>query len=308
MNNFWITNNLSRTSICALICTSLVVITQIKESNQLIINSINVPPLLREGEADYVILDCDYDLENISSNGLAVKWYFNDDNVEYQWIYGNEPQADPSASHIDLGYKASDDPYTMYRAMKLNNPTINLTGNYRCAVFTYQDEQIADANMIVYSTEEKFDLKSRKKIIEGKEGVEFTCFAEGLYPQPTMDIYINDVIVNDTIKPDLTMRNDSKYDIMMQVVAKNEDLPDEALVKCSLSIPTANYTIPRELIYMSGTPTSTPSVTTNLLRKMEIQAINSSEPDTDNGGGTASKPLLSLTLVFITLFTNICYH
>lgn len=48
------------------------------------------------------------------------------------------------------------------------------------------------------------------------------------------------------------MRNDSKYDIMMQVVAKNEDLPDEALVKCSLSIPTANYTIPRELIYMSG--------------------------------------------------------
>lgn len=122
----------------------------VTESNQLIINSINVPPLLREGEADYVILDCDYDLENISSNGLAVKWYFNDDNVEYQWIYGNEPQADPSASHIDLGYKASDDPYTMYRAMKLNNPTINLTGNYRCAVFTYQDEQIADANMIVY--------------------------------------------------------------------------------------------------------------------------------------------------------------
>lgn len=120
------------------------------ESTQLIIKSINVPPLVKAGEVDYVILDCDYDLENISSAGLVVKWYFNYDNVEYQWIYGQEPQTDPASSHIDLGYKASDDPYTMYRAMKLNNPTINLTGDYRCAVFTFEDEDIADASMIVY--------------------------------------------------------------------------------------------------------------------------------------------------------------
>ncbi|XP_074098407.1 uncharacterized protein LOC141527052 isoform X1 [Cotesia typhae] len=291
------------------ILTSFLLITQLQESNQLVIKSISVPELLREGETDYVILDCDYDLENISSDGLVVKWYFNDDNVEYQWIYGHEPQADPSASHIDVGYKASDNPYTMYRAMKLNNPTINLTGDYRCAVFTYQDEEIADASMIVYSIEEKFDFKYRKKIIDGKEGVELTCFAEGLYPQPTMDIFVNDIIVNETINSDLTMRNDSKYDIMMQVVAKNEDLPNEALVKCSLSIPKANYTIPRELIYIPGTPTSTPSVTTNLLRKMEIQAINSSEPDNTDNGGTASKPFYSLTFVFIiTILTNFCHH
>ncbi|XP_044590193.1 uncharacterized protein LOC123268856 isoform X3 [Cotesia glomerata] len=276
MNKYILYNYFIRTFIWGFILTTFLLIIQIQESNQLVIKSISVPELLREGETDYVILDCDYDLENISSDGLVVKWYFNDDNVEYQWIYGHEPQADPSASHIDLGYKASDDPYTMYRAMKLNNPTINLTGDYRCAVFTYQDEEIADASMIVYSTEEKFDLKYRKKIIDGKEGVELTCFAEGLYPQPTMDIYVNDIIVNETITSDLTMRNDSKYDIMMQVVAKNENLPNEALVKCSLSIPKANYTIPRELIYIPG---------------------------------AASKPFYSLTFVFIiTILTNFCRH
>lgn len=105
---------------------------------------------MRAGELDYVILDCDYDLQNISTEGLVVKWFYNYDNVEYQWIYGSEPQADPSSSHIDVGFKVSDDPVTMYRAMKLNNPTINLTGDYRCAVFTFADEQIADASMTVY--------------------------------------------------------------------------------------------------------------------------------------------------------------
>ena len=35
----------------------------------------------------------------------------------------------------------------------------------------------------------------------------------------------------------------------------------------------------------AGTPTTTPSATTKLLRTMEIQALDSIEPDTDNGGG-----------------------
>ncbi|XP_034935266.1 uncharacterized protein [Chelonus insularis] len=251
MTRHWILNIL-HTFIYVFICTWPILFHQIQESTQLIIKSINVPPLVKAGEVDYVILDCDYDLQNVSSDGLVVKWYFNNDNVEYQWIYGHEPRADPSASHIDVGYKASDDPYTMYRAMKLNNPTINLTGDYSCAVFTYYDEEIAEASMIVYSTEEKFDLEHRKKIINGKEGMEVTCLAEGLYPQPTMDITVNDVPLNQTEKPDLIMREDGKYDIILQVAMKDEDLPndEEILVKCNLNIPRANYT--RELVYYAG--------------------------------------------------------
>ncbi|KAK0161913.1 hypothetical protein PV327_008314 [Microctonus hyperodae] len=252
MAKHWIPTTFFQTSVCAFIYICITLIGHVQESTQLIIKSMNVPPLVRAGEVDYVILDCDYDLQNISSDGLVVKWFFNYDNLDYQWIYGYEPQADPTASHIDLGYKASDDPYTMYRAMKLNNPSINLTGDYRCTVFTYEDEQIADASMIVYSVEEKFDLQYRKRIVDGKDGMEVTCFAEGLYPQPTIDISINDMTWNDTDKPDLTMRDDGKYNIMMRVAAKDEDLPSEALVKCNLAIPKANYSLPRQLTYYSG--------------------------------------------------------
>lgn len=42
----------------------------------------------------------------------------------------------------------------------------------------------------VTATEEKFELAYKKKIIDNKDGVEITCIAEGLYPQPTLDISV----------------------------------------------------------------------------------------------------------------------
>lgn len=106
---------------------------------------------MKASETDYVILDCDYDLENTSSKGLVVKWFFNNNEVAYQWIYGRSPLAgEPAAKYVDLLYKASDDPYTEYRAMKLNKPGIDLTGEYTCVISTFADERIANASMVVY--------------------------------------------------------------------------------------------------------------------------------------------------------------
>ena len=106
---------------------------------------------MRADDTDYVILDCDYDLENTPSKGLVVKWFFNTNEVAYQWIYGREPLAgDTARKYIDLKYKASDDPYTKYRAMKLNKPGIDLTGEYTCVISTFADEQSASASMVVY--------------------------------------------------------------------------------------------------------------------------------------------------------------
>lgn len=121
------------------------------ESWQLIIKSINIPAIVKVNNIDYIILDCDYDLENTSSKGLVVKWFFNTNQLVYQWIYGRHPLADePAAKYVDLTYKASDDPYTEYRAIKLNKPGIDLTGEYTCVISTFADERTANASMIVY--------------------------------------------------------------------------------------------------------------------------------------------------------------
>ncbi|XP_012058560.1 PREDICTED: uncharacterized protein LOC105621710 [Atta cephalotes] len=124
-----------------------------EESWQLIIKRINIPPTVKLNDTDYIILDCDYDLENTSSTGLVVKWFFNTNQVIYQWIYGRYPLADePAAKYVDLTYKASNDPYTEYRAIKLNKPGVDLTGIYTCVISTYADERMANASMIVYSS------------------------------------------------------------------------------------------------------------------------------------------------------------
>lgn len=119
-------------------------------SLQLVIKKVDIPSAVRVGE-EYVILDCDYDLENTSTKGLVVKWYLNGFDLVYQWIYGTVPAAiDPASKYIDLHYKASNDPNTMYRAMKLTRPDIDLTGNYTCLISTFEDETSTMRPMIVY--------------------------------------------------------------------------------------------------------------------------------------------------------------
>ena len=111
----------------------------------------NIPSTVKAKDTDYVILDCDYDLEDTPSNGLVVKWFFNANEVAYQWIYGRDPLAgDITRKYVDLKYKASDNPYTTYRAMKLNKPGIDLSGEYKCVISTFADEQSASASMLVY--------------------------------------------------------------------------------------------------------------------------------------------------------------
>lgn len=44
--------------------------------------------------------------------------------------------------------------------------------------------------IFVAATEKKFDFEYQKKSIDNRDGLEATCKAEGLYPQPTLDISV----------------------------------------------------------------------------------------------------------------------
>ncbi|XP_011314917.1 uncharacterized protein [Fopius arisanus] len=264
----------------------ILLVCRIKESTQqIVIEELKVPKVVKAGDNTSVILDCVYDLHNSSTRGLVVKWYVNDTILLYQWIYGLPPITDPTDEHIQCGYKATDDPTTMYRAMKINNLNIKHTGDYKCNVFSVADDVSRETSMIVYSPEETFDLKYEKNDDESGEVVEVTCIAGGLYPEPTLEISVNDIVFNRTEDFDAVRQDDGKYNITAVLIAENAHLQGETVIKCTLRIPNANYTNWRFLTYSSGTATSTPSVTTNLLRKMDIQVINNTEPNTDNGGG-----------------------
>lgn len=111
-----------------------------------------VPGAVLNG-TDHVVLDCVYRVKPEATRGLVVTWYFNNSpSPAYQWIPGEPPRSiGPLRSRILLGYEApTDDELAKYRALYIVRPTIELTGNYKCVVSTYSDEDFMIKKMTVY--------------------------------------------------------------------------------------------------------------------------------------------------------------
>lgn len=114
------------------------------------ITTVNIPKVVKAGTDQHVVLDCVYNMGNSPKTGLVIKWFVNQDLL-YQWIHGNMPTgSDEFQKYIDESYKASTDPDTMYRAVKLVRPGHELSGNVRCVISTQYDEADASRKMLVY--------------------------------------------------------------------------------------------------------------------------------------------------------------
>lgn len=127
----------------------------VSEVHSVSISSLKVPEAVRNGSESGAILDCLYTLnpKELSKNsGLVVKWFFNrSPNPVYQWIHNQKPQdAGILKGRLKLDYKASNNHSSMYRALYIIKPTIELSGEYKCLVSTYHDEDFSKKTMIVF--------------------------------------------------------------------------------------------------------------------------------------------------------------
>ncbi|VVC36559.1 Immunoglobulin subtype,Immunoglobulin-like domain,Immunoglobulin-like fold [Cinara cedri] len=115
------------------------------------LTELRVPSSVMASVKSGVVLDCLYTLRP-NSVGLVVAWYFNNSaRPVYQWIPGEKPLSMGVFRHrTNLDYKVSDHNETMHRALHIINPTIELSGDYRCVVSTYHDEDFMIKRMIVY--------------------------------------------------------------------------------------------------------------------------------------------------------------
>nr|CAD7433844.1 unnamed protein product [Timema monikensis] len=120
------------------------------------IAALRVPAAVRNASGSPAILDCEFTLrpdEFNSDSGLVVKWFFNNGPAPvYQWIPGQKPQElGILKGRLNVSHRASDNHATMHRALYIVNPTTELSGDYKCFVSTFGDEDFMTKRMVVFA-------------------------------------------------------------------------------------------------------------------------------------------------------------
>ncbi|XP_049828115.1 uncharacterized protein LOC126267190 isoform X1 [Schistocerca gregaria] len=237
------------------------------------ITDMRVPSEVRNGSTAAVVLDCEYSLrpeEQGADSGLVVKWFFNNSpEPVYQWIPGQKPQdLGILRGRLKLAHRASTSHASMHRALYIVRPTTELSGEYRCSVSTFKDEDFMTKKMIVYATEKSLRLQPYKPT---GDSVNVSCRAQGVFPEPKMVLYkysdgdpkpqpMQDVTVS-------TQRRDGGFDISAHKLLFDRDLPDSATFACELRVPSTRYSVRKSLVYYPGADNPLPMLDNGAWRR-----------------------------------------
>ncbi|KXJ82347.1 hypothetical protein RP20_CCG014225 [Aedes albopictus] len=82
-------------------------------------------------------MDCQYEIK-ANECGFVLKWYFNKKLI-YQWIPARNPVGmNQFKSELRTNYSMSDLANYKYRALVIQHPKLNHSGEYMCSVQTYE--------------------------------------------------------------------------------------------------------------------------------------------------------------------------
>ncbi|KAJ1528654.1 hypothetical protein ONE63_007049 [Megalurothrips usitatus] len=223
---------------------------------------LHVPPYVSNG-SHAAILDCEYSLgprESINASGLVVKWFFNDGPAPvYQWIPPQKPQElGLLRGRLDLSYQVTKSDASRHRALYIRNPTTDLSGEWKCLVSTFDDEDFMTKKMVVYAHEKHFELTQSRPGHE--ESVNITCRAQGLFPEPKMALLRggeddNSRLRRAAVLPGVavqTLARSGAYDIVATKLLDSEELSTPTILACELRVPHINYTRLKSLVYYPG--------------------------------------------------------
>ncbi|XP_049867922.1 uncharacterized protein LOC126368081 [Pectinophora gossypiella] len=236
------------------------------------IKRVEVPPLVEVG-TESVVLDCDFGTSSTPEAGLVMKWFFNGSSgLVYQWIPPLRPQViGLLKGKVDMNFRISEEPLQAYRAIKILNPTTDLSGNYTCVVSTFMEEDRQTRPMLVYSSGKKFHFYQEKKYVFL---VTLICTAEDLYPRPEMFILSKGQPLKQATT-EIKMDSWGLYTVSTTAVVHDDDVtsPWEEFV-CTLSLPPANYSTNRTTIYYPGLMPTAYIAAVEMEKHQERQANN----------------------------------
>merc|ERR1711953_571994 len=217
------------------------------------IRKMSVPSEVESGTVPHVILDWDYDLAASESNQVDVKWFFREDPQPfYQWLPGRPPQAigDLFKNRIDLTHAVEGgDRFRKHRALKILNPTTELSGTYRCKVSSFVDEDFMQRRMIVYAPPWEVNLIYTRP---DSNHINLTCSAFGVYPKPELLLSWGPGRDQRGETTTLTIEREGLFDISVTKILKEALLQPEAIFQCLLTIPETTFIRREETMYFPG--------------------------------------------------------
>ncbi|XP_058459256.1 uncharacterized protein LOC131435414 isoform X2 [Malaya genurostris] len=131
-----------------------------------------------------LIMDCQYEIK-ANECGFVLKWYFNRKLI-YQWIPARNPIGmNQFKGELRTNYSMSDSVNYKYRALVIQHPKLNHSGEYMCSVQTYEsfDRKAARFQIVV---PEKALLLHYENDAEKENMLLIKCSVFMIYPEPNL--------------------------------------------------------------------------------------------------------------------------
>ncbi|KAF8792463.1 uncharacterized protein LOC129969315 isoform X2 [Argiope bruennichi] len=222
------------------------------------IRRLSVPRWVENGTEKSVTLDCEY-VYNENDIRLVVKWFF-EENLEpvYQWIpeLGVRHTSGILRGRLDLNYTVNTvDAYSRYRALKISEPSTELSGKYTCLVTSLAGQDSREQLMTVFVPAQTMDVKFHTT----PNKLNVSCEATGLFPRPKLKLYRllpkerTPAIVKDVSISTSNLRD--TYNTSLYKTFEHEELnfPATTGFECVVEIPGTNYQRRKRVAYYAGT-------------------------------------------------------
>ncbi|XP_017024492.1 uncharacterized protein [Drosophila kikkawai] len=228
--------------LCALAVAWLTLLTV---SHSVRITNLRVPhtyTLVRDREPDPLVLDCEVEIGE-GEQGFVLKWLFNNHSI-YQWI--------PSVKGFAMGFMKSKIDTKLFAmegspgVISIKNPDWNMTGEYTCAVQTFQTTDKRSARLQIIVPESDFMLEARMGV--ARTDVDIMCAVQHVFPKPMLSVMF-DTHILESVLTQLDQDPSGLYSMTVRTRIPKDQIESPTPITCAFILIGTNYTKRRETIF-----------------------------------------------------------
>jgi len=194
-----------------------------------------------------LILDCDFDFEESEAAQLDLKWYFNGSPVPiYQWVpsldMGPQVIDQMFKDNLDLTYQAHTDKMKRHRALHILNPDERFSGNYKCKVSTFVDEDSHENDVTIYVPPNQAILTPVK--LTDNDITIIGCYVTGIYPAPIISLIWTEnatILSSEDMAIDPNPVNPGLFDASVTASIDPLDVVQQDMISCEITIPGTDF-------------------------------------------------------------------